>query len=104
MRDYKKDYDEFWADIVSDGKGGMDPDKVKRELCDYHNLMDAAVKVYEHFSGLTKTNTDPQAVIDIGEERFMEHIREVTGKDILGMLEHSDIDEETMRDIQDYFS
>lgn len=69
--DYEKTWREFWLPII--GKdNAVDMDQVKRELHDYHVLLDAVEKVYyEVTDGIaSKPNTDPQAVIDIFHERF----------------------------------
>lgn len=64
MTDYEQDYESFWKELVEkDGK--LDPDSVKRELFDYHNLMKNATRVYCHITDgmISKLNTDPDVVI-----------------------------------------
>ena len=49
-RDYKKDYKEFWKNIV-EKKGKLSKDAIMRELSDYSFMMEEVPKVYDHVSG-----------------------------------------------------
>lgn len=75
MRDYKKDYEEFWKDIVENKDGSLNKDAVMRELSDYSMLLDFVPKVYMEVTGgrVSKTNTTPDAVIGA----FIDHLQEV---------------------------
>lgn len=65
MREVNRIFKEFWEDIVmKDGK--LDIDQVKRELHDYHFMLESVPKVYMEITGgrISKPNTSPSAVID----------------------------------------
>ncbi len=71
--DYKKTYQDFWKPLVeTDGK--LDPDKVMRELHDYHFMIGEVPKVYGHVSGnkISKPNTYAFEVINAHDDQCRE--------------------------------
>lgn len=60
---------DFWKPLVAPG-GQLCLAQVKRELFDFHNLMDNTARVYCHVTGgaISKPMTDAGAVIQISDE------------------------------------
>lgn len=63
--DYIKAYRQCWQQIVLDGDGEIDGDKLARELADYGDLLQAVSYVYDELTGgrISKPNTVPNLVI-----------------------------------------
>lgn len=70
-RDYMKDFDEFWKDIV-EPDGVLDRDQVARELSDFRMVMEEASKVYSELAGLSKPTTAAHHILAAAEERYAE--------------------------------
>lgn len=68
--DYEQVFDEFWREIVCNEDGTLNVDQVKRELHDFHTLIENVPKVYDHVSGgrISKPNTLAFEVISCFEE------------------------------------
>ena len=68
------DFNEFWKDLVCKPDGTLDPEKVKRELFDFHVVMGEVQKVYDNLTGgkISKPNTRAEVVIETVEEHFSE--------------------------------
>ena len=101
-KDYKKDYEEFWKEIVEvDGK--PDLDKVKRELSDYHFLMQQVPQVYMEVSGgmISKQNTYASEVLGEFNERFLD--KSITQDDLKDALKNCKTLEELKEELTDYF-
>ena len=45
-RDYKKDWEDFWKEIVTDEDGNVDLDQIQKELSDYSYMLEEVPKVY----------------------------------------------------------
>lgn len=77
MEDYKVDYEEFWKDIVEEN-GVLNLDQIKRELFDFHNLMQNVSKVYMEITGgmISKQMTDPDVVIAVANDRIQDLVEE----------------------------
>lgn len=56
MRDYEKDYEDFWKDIVADFNGVVNMDQVKRELSDYKVLLENMPIVLDYATNGMCTN------------------------------------------------
>ncbi|MFG1857558.1 hypothetical protein ACGFJT_37390 [Actinomadura geliboluensis] len=56
---YRQTHDDFWKQIVERPDGTLDLDQVKRELHDYHQLLQKIPKVYDEITGgrISKPNT-----------------------------------------------
>lgn len=73
MQDYEKNYASFWKPLVEDpATGRLDPDKVMRELFDYHTAIQEVGKVYCHITNdrISKINSRAEAVIAIADECY----------------------------------
>jgi len=72
MEDYQKKFDEDWKDLVCNGDGTLDKDKVMRELHDYSILLENVPKVYMHITGgkISKPNTLAGAVIAEADDSY----------------------------------
>lgn len=75
--DYEEVYKNFWKQIV-EKDGVLDLDQVKRELFDFHTLMNSALQVYMHVTNgrISKTNTKPSAVIAVSDGIFNQRLEE----------------------------
>lgn len=73
MKDYEKTYEDFWKKICQPN-GELDMDAVKRELHDYHTLLENVPKVYDHVTGgrVSKPNTDPAVVMSEADQHYSE--------------------------------
>ena len=71
MKDYEQNYEEFWKEIV-EKDGNLDLDQIKRELFDFHRLIQNVPKVYDHVTGgaVTKPLTDPSIVCELADEHY----------------------------------
>jgi len=69
MKDYEKEYEDFWKEIV-ETDGVMDIDKVKRELSDFSKLIENIPLVYDHITNgqVSKPLTDPNVVIALHDD------------------------------------
>lgn len=58
-------YNEFWKDILEDSNGELDIEQLKKELHDYHSLLDEVPRVYMYVTGgrISKPNTVADEVI-----------------------------------------
>ena len=78
MADYEEIYDIFWKDIV-EVDGVLDMDQLKKELDDFHMVMEQVPSVYCHITDgqLSKCNYSARDVIQIAEDTEENHIQEV---------------------------
>jgi hypothetical protein len=72
MKDYEKEYEEFWKEIVENPDGSINMDQLKKELSDFRLLIHNAQEVYMHITGgvISKVLTNPEAVIRIADEYY----------------------------------
>ena len=70
-RDYKKDWEEFWKGICTND-GEVDLEQIKKELSDYHFLLEELPKLYSDLTLglLSKQNYDAATIIQIHNEKF----------------------------------
>lgn len=70
-------YDEFWKEII-EPNGVVNFEQVKRELFDYHTLLENVPKVYDHITRgrISKPNTLASAVIAIADDLAMADVNE----------------------------
>ena len=70
MKDYEKEYNEFWKDIIEDEKGDIDKEKLMKELSDFSRLIANAGKVYCHVTNGNISNvlTDADVVIAVADD------------------------------------
>jgi hypothetical protein len=72
IRDYKKDYEDFWKEIIEDENGNINMDQLQRELSDYSICLENVPKVYCAVTGgmLSKPNYEAHSVISVFDEQF----------------------------------
>lgn len=63
-------FNEFWRELVTDGAGQLDLDKVARELHDYHVVMGEVGKAYDELTGgrISKPNTAAHHVVEAAND------------------------------------
>jgi hypothetical protein len=66
----QKVWDEFWVDILCKEDGLLDLDQMKRELSDYHMLLQNMPSILMEATGgrVSKPNTDRSVVIQLIQE------------------------------------
>jgi hypothetical protein len=101
-KDYEKDYDEFWKDIL-EIEGVVDMEQVKRELADFHFMLEQVPKVYCEVTGsrISKPNTYAYEVI--GEFNNLYCSKDITNDDLKEIFESDQTAEEKLEDIKSYF-
>jgi hypothetical protein len=79
MRDYLKDYDEFWKDIIEDEYGIINLDLIKKELSDYKFILEQVSEVYCHITGgkLSKQHYYAGTVIVASDDYFGDIIKDL---------------------------
>lgn len=73
MKDYEKLYEEFWKPIL-ENDGILNVDQVKRDLWDFHKLIENIPKIFDHITGgaCTKPLTDPSVVCSLADEYYQD--------------------------------
>ncbi len=94
-RSYEEVFDDFWAPIVLHEDGTPNMDQIKRELADFHSMLEEIPKIFCEITHgrISKPNTLASAVIavhndcvdDIVNDFLMEH-----GQLLLDMLSPED--------------
>lgn len=102
MKDYKKEYEEFWKDIVENEDGKLNKDQVMRELSDYSMVMDNCASAYSTMTNgrISKQNTHFFEVENIFNELYID--RDIIVDDMIELLKTDDIDE-LKQQIRKYF-
>ncbi len=79
MKDYEKDFEEFWKPIVCKKDGTIKMTQLKKELHDYHNIMSGAAHVYDHVTGGRISNplTLPEIVCRVADDVANEGLEEL---------------------------
>lgn len=69
-------WEQFWKEIVFPG-GKLDLEQIKKELHDFHTLIDNVSLVYDHITcgRISKPLTDPKIVIDEAESIYQDGLR-----------------------------
>lgn len=69
---YKKNYEEFWKEIVELPDGSLDKEQVMKELSDYSMLIKHLTKIYTLASGnkVSYTTTLPDVVYEFFQEEL----------------------------------
>ena len=101
-RDYVKDYEEFWKDIVENEDGTLNKDQVMRELSDYLMVMDNCARAYCTMTKqrISKQNTMFFEVEGIFNELYLDN--DIVVDDMVEILKENDIDA-LKQEIRDYF-
>ena len=68
----KKDWEEFWKDIVCDEAGKVNLEQVKKELSDFRFMIDQVPKVYSEVTGgrLSYPNYEAETVLTLFRDEF----------------------------------
>ena len=71
-KEINENYDNFWKEIVENPDGTLNLEQIKKELCDYSNIMDIVSKVYDHITGGRISNilTLPYEVIREADDHY----------------------------------
>ena len=101
--DYKKEYEEFWKDVVENEDGTLNKDQVMRELSDYSMVMNNCAKAY---CVMTKQRISKQNTMFFEVERVFNELyldKDIVVDDIIEILKEEDINKlkETIRDYFD---
>lgn len=98
-------YDEFWKGII-EKDGVVDMEQVKKELYDFHFMLQEVPKVYCELTGyrISKTNTYAFEVIREAENYFENRDKPTYLDDIEDMAKDSKTVEELMEQIRDYLN
>ena len=74
--DSEKIFNEFWKDIICNPDGSLNAEQVKKELADFHYIMDQVPKVYCHVTGdtLSKLMYEADTVINCADNHLNEQI------------------------------
>lgn len=101
--DVEHSWHTFWRDIILDEDGEIDVDQLKRELSDFHYMIDNTTRVFSEVSGhrISKPNTHADAVIGEYNNQLQEHYQ-FAKDDILELIEGVDDPEEIRRLIKGY--
>lgn len=86
-RDYEKDWEEFWSNIICDEHGNINIQQLKKELSDFSMVLEEVPKVYCALTNntLSKVHYFADTVISIAsdvqeaayQERFKDNVQEV---------------------------
>lgn len=102
-RDYKKEYEEFWKDIVENDDGTLNKDQVMRELSDYSMVMDNCARAYclMTHQRISKQNTMFFEVENIFNDLFID--KELCADDLINTVITKDMSyDEIIKAIKEY--
>ncbi len=70
-------WSEFWAPICTKADGSLNLEQVKKELSDFHYVMQQVPKVYSHITGnlLSKIMYEARIVIDAADKHYEDFYR-----------------------------
>ncbi len=103
-KDYKKEYEDFWKEIVENEDGTLNKDQVMRELSDYSMVMSNCALAYCEMTNqrISKQNTKFFEVRNIFYELFIE--KQIAADDLVNTVLTKDMTyEEIIKEIKDYF-
>lgn len=102
MKDYEKEYNDFWKDIVENKDGALNKDQIMRELSDYSMVMNNCASAYSTMTkgAISKQNTKFYEVESIFYECFIDY--DTIRDDMLEILNTDNI-EDLKYQIKDYF-
>lgn len=105
-KEYEKVWEDFWKDIVCNEDGSINIEQVKKELSDFHFILEQIPKVYCHITNgtLSKPNYKAETVIDVFESTQSELINKEMAKDDLLQMLDGEISEESKKELEEYFS
>lgn len=103
-RDYEKDYEDFWKDIIENEDGSLNKDQMMRELSDYLMIMDNCTKAYCLMTNslISKPNTFFGEVELLFRDKFwdVEFVRD----DLRWIFDNITDCEELKSELKDYFN
>lgn len=103
-KDYKKEYEDFWKEIVENKDGTLNKDQVMRELSDYSMMMNNCALAYSEMTNqkISKPNTKFFEVQNIFNDLFIE--KQIAADDLVNNVLTKDMTyEEIIKEIKDYF-
>lgn len=70
MTNYEETFEQFWKSILVDYNGDLNIDAVKRELHDYHHVLEEVPKIYVEITGgmLSKPGYTAEQVLPVVRE------------------------------------
>ncbi|MDF7810718.1 hypothetical protein [Hymenobacter sp. YC55] len=76
---FERVWNDFWKDICTNPNGSINLEQVKRELADYHGILEEVSKVYDTLTrgNISKPNTLASAVIAEVERIHQEELDEL---------------------------
>jgi hypothetical protein len=89
-----------WKDIIY-RKGKINATQVFKELADYSFLMEQASKVYEHFTGLSKTTYWATTIISEIENKNFD--KRITQDDLKAIIKETIGRAELVKELKSYF-
>lgn len=104
-KNYKKEYEDFWKDIVENEDGTLNKDQVMRELSDYSMVMDNCARAFVLMTNgrISKQNTMFFEVESIFNNLFIE--KDICADDLINTVITKDMSyEEIIKEIRDYFN
>ena len=101
-KNVEKNYQEFWKNII-EPKGKFSLEQVKKELSDYHFLLEEVPKVYDKITGgrLSYPNYHAHTALSMHEEKFLD--KDCTQCDIKDMINNSSDFLESKKELRKYF-
>lgn len=99
---YEDLYDDFWKDII-EKDGVVNMDQVKRELSDYHHILDQVPEIYMEVTGgmISKPNTCKGPVLDLFRENFWD--KGIVADDVEMILNRNWTQLGMIQGLRDYF-
>lgn len=105
MRDYEKDWEELWKDIVLNEDGSINLGQLKKELSDYAFILEEVPKVYNHIANLSYPNYYASVIIAEADDRYQELHGDVIREDIGRIINDVGLNyEELVFEIIEYIS
>lgn len=106
IKDYQKEWEDFWKDIIIKENGKINTDQIKKELYDYSILLKEVPKVYMDITGgrISKPHCESNAVINETNEYYRKLYMTMIEEDLLDFIEDESVCREDIIDfIKDYF-
>ena len=102
MEDDKKEYEEFWKDIVENEDGTLNKDQIMRELSDYSMVMDNCARAFCTMTKqrISKQNTMFFEVEGIFNDLYLD--KDIVCDDLEEILKINDL-KKLKNEIRDYF-
>lgn len=71
-KEVEKVWQEFWKDIICDENGNIDLEQIKKELYDFHIVMNEVPKVYSEITGgmLSYITYPAETVLEVYHDKY----------------------------------